>query len=160
MGAATDIVNAIADSIVAEVEGADEWDVLRCEPIWKNPKKGKQLAIYVLTEANAALSNTAGTGGFRTTGYHEDAYTVGVEYIEPAASSQARQLRRDEEAELGLYDIADSFRAWADGHQALPEASVHRFDWLQTSHAPAQRQELLVRFFQVQFQARMVHQYA
>lgn len=154
-----DIVNAIADSIVAEVDGADAWTILRHEPIWKNPQNGVQLAIYGNVEANTLLTANAAGGGIRTNGYHEDSYEIVVEYIEPAARKQKRGTR-DEEAELDLYDRAEEIRAWADAHQAFPDVDAHRFDWIRTSHAPTFRQELLVRFFQLTFQARKLHQYA
>lgn len=155
---AKDIVEAIATSIQNEVADASEWKIVLHEPIWKNPKDGAQLAIYGLTEINATQAANTGGGGFRTTGYHEDITEIVVEYIEPAANSQ-RRLQRNEEAELDLYDRATSLREWSDAHEALPTVGVHRFDWIRTSHAPTVRQELLVRFFQLTFQAREVHSY-
>lgn len=154
-----EIVEAIAASIEDEVSEASDWTIQKHDRIWKNPREGKVLAVYGLDEGNTALVDNTGGGGFRTTGYHEDFYTLVAEYCEPASGSQTRKLARDEEAELDLYDTAELLRAWADAHQSLPTVGVHRFDWLRTSHAPAQRSELLVRFFTVTFQARKVHAY-
>lgn len=156
---AKDIVQEMADSILEDVADASDWTVQLHEPIWRNPEKGTQLNIYVMTETNAPAASNIGGGGFRTSGYHEDTCEIVVEYVEPARRSQSKKLKRDEEAELDLYDRAESLRAWADAHQTFPDVDVHRFDWISTSHAPQQRQELLVRFFQMTFQARTVHQY-
>lgn len=153
-----DVVQAIADSITAEVTDASDWTLQLHDPIWRNPKDGTQLAIYGLTDVNASQAANTGGGGFRTSGYHEDIHEIVVEYIEPASKKQ-RRLTRDEEAELDLYDRAEALRAWSDAHQSLPTVNVHRFDWIRTSHAPTMRQELLVRFFQLNFYARKVNSY-
>ena len=135
-----DIVQAIADSIVNEVEGADDWTIQMYQPIWKNPKSGSVLSVYRFDRFPVPTE-------YDTTGYRFDNFTFHVEYAE-ATGSQSKQLKRDEDAELDLSDRGDAMVAWADSHENLPPHIEHmKFGRL--LDASALRRELFTRGFQL-----------
>lgn len=152
------IVDAVADSIAAEVAAAHDWLVVKHDPIWRNPGDGKVLAVYGTRRQNATTTANAGGDGFRATGFREDVYELVVTYSEPA-TEQTATLQRDEEAELDLYDVADALAAWADAHQELPEVDVWRFDYMQTQYGAEVNREAAVRYCTLTFQARKVAAY-
>lgn len=142
-----DVVDAVADSIVAEVTGASTWTVKRTSPIWRNPQEGEVLHVY-------ATTITPGT--FRTTGSVEDIAEIVVEYSEAVESDV---LTRDEAAELEAYDIADAIRTWSRNHQLFPAVGVHAFDLTRLDYAPGVVREAFVRYCRLTFQARVVQSY-
>jgi hypothetical protein len=41
------LVDAVAASIQDEVENADTWTLEKKDPMWRNPRKGKVLNVYL-----------------------------------------------------------------------------------------------------------------
>jgi hypothetical protein len=142
-----DVVDAVADSIVAEVANASAWNVNRFAPVWRNPVEGESLYVY---------ATTVRPGTFRTTGSAEDTAEVVVEYAEPVYSDV---LTRDETAELAAYDVADSIKAWSRDHQAFGAVGVHAFDLVRLDYASGVNREAFVRYCRLTFEARVVQSY-
>lgn len=148
MSAERDLIDAVSDSIVSEVDEADQWMVEKFDPMWRNPKKGKVLNVYV-------ASTRPGTA--RWTGGQEDIIDVTVEYGEPAPE-QVRNLDRDEEAELAATDIAASLRTWALAHEA-GFSPAWKMDWAGTDFTPNVRRELFVRYCRLTFRFTLTVEY-
>lgn len=141
------VVDAVAESIVAEVTNASLWTVNKFSPVWRNPLEGETLHVYATTVV---------PGTFRTTGSVEDIGEIVVEYAEPVESDV---LTRDETAELAAYDVADSLRSWSRDHQAFGSIGVHAFDFVRLDYASGVNREAFVRYCRVTFQARVTQTY-
>lgn len=142
-----DVVDAVADSIIAEVTDASTWTVNRFAPVWRNPLDGETLYVY---------ATTIRPGTFRTTGSVEDVAEIVVEYGEPVESDV---LTRDETAELAAYDVADSIRTWSRNHQLFGSIGVHAFDLVRLDYASGVNREAFVRYCRLTFEARVVQSY-
>ena len=134
------LLDAVADSIVAEVTGADTWKIEKSDPMWRNPKKGPVLNVYLGREIPGTPRWTGGT---------VDLVEVVVEYGEPAP--EQRTLQRDEEAEFAANDIARSIREWALTHEE-GFGSAHKMDWTGTEYTPNVRREFFIRYARLTFQ--------
>jgi hypothetical protein len=141
-----DLIDAISASMVAEVPGAADWRLRKHQPLWVSTVEEPTLYIYGVRSF---------PGEFRTTGSREDIYEIVVEYHEPATDQEG--FERSEQAEADLDGLAQSIQSWADDHQTL--GASHRLDYISTDYAPNVRRQLLVRAFQVTFQARKVALY-
>lgn len=140
-----DIVNAIADSIEAEVD--QDFTVQRHSPIWRNPDDGDVLYVY---------GTRRFPGEFRTTGTREDIFEIAVELVEPANQDD---LTREEEAELDFQERVDALVVWTDSHQLL-EGVAHRLDFISLSYQDDLRRELMVRYARITLHARKTSVYA
>ncbi len=143
------MVNAVADSIVAEVSLPANTTVQRFDRIWDDPNEGKVLSVYGGRE----------TAGPRWTGGRIDDFEVIIEYAEPT-DDIAMTGDLDQSAELNLYDIAKNIKAWADNHAngPLPPAPAApvamQVDWQGIDHRPVLRKSVIRRFFQVRLNLR------
>ena len=134
------LIDAVADSIVNEVEGADEWLVEKKDPMWRNPRKGKVLNVYLGNESPGVPRWTGGT---------IDLVDIVVEYAEPAPEN-ARNLTHDEEGEYAANAEARKIREWGLAHEA-GFAPGDKMDWAGTAYTPQVRRELFVRYCRVTF---------
>lgn len=137
-----DILDTIEASISAEVADASSWTFAKQRPLWRNPGDGKTLYIYP--------DEDGPSGGFDTTDAREEELTIFIEYVEPA-TSQAKERKRDPEAELDVTDVAKALKTWARNHKLFGtsewdslETNVHRFVHMRTYYNPPR--ELLVRY--------------
>lgn len=132
------LLDAVAESIVAEVPGASSWTLEKTDPMWRNPKKGQVLNVFLGREIPGTPRWTGGT---------MDLVEVVVEYAEPAPEN-ARDLAHDETGEFAANDIARSLRNWALSHEEgfVP---AHKMDWSGTDYTPQVRRELFVRYCRV-----------
>lgn len=141
-------LEAVADSLENEVEG--DWDVIRYDPIWRDPRRGT--TVYIFGETDEP------SGQYDTTGSREERGTIVIEYVAPAADQLRKasqgKLERDQAKELDLYDIGDQFLAWALEHtkSAFPPA-ITRFEHVATVYPSALSRELGVRYIRVTCQA-------
>lgn len=142
------LLDAVGTSILAEVTGANTWTIEKKGPMWRNPKKGKVLNIYLGRETPSTP---------RWTGGSVDLTEVVVEYMEPAPE-QSRKLSHDQTGEYAANDVALSLREWALSH---PEgfAPAHRMDWLSTEYTDQVNRELFVRYCRVTFGFEMVREF-
>lgn len=143
------LLDAVAASIVAEVDGADDWTVEKKDPMWRNPKKGQVLNVFLGRELPGALRwNTA----------MMDLVEVVVEYAEPAPEN-ARNLSHDETGEYAANSVARDLREWALAHEG-GFSPAHKMDWVGTDYTPQVRRELFVRYCRVTLQFEVVASYA
>lgn len=141
-----DLIDAIAESLAAEVELADGWTIRKYDPIWRNPGDGKVLYVFVTRESR---------GGINTNGSREYGYEVALEYVESAAGVQTDvpgTSERDETAELQLLDTAQALQEWALAHDSVGPSTqqvAYRLDYQGTDYNPELRRELMVRYFRI-----------
>lgn len=144
-----DLIDAIADSIEAEVDGASAWTFERKDPMWRNPKKGKVVNIFHGGDRR---------GDARWTGGTLDIVEIVVEYAEPAPEN-ARQLDHDEDGEYAANAEALKLREWALAHEGGFVGITHRLDWLRTDYTPNVRRELFTRYCRLTFECEVVRSY-
>lgn len=145
------LLDAIADSIEAEVEGAPQWTFEKNDPMWRNPKKGKVLNVF---HGGDRAGNARWTGGTI------DIVEIVVEYAEPAPEN-VRKLEHDQEGEYNANAEALKLRQWALAHEAgFPAAGTHKMDWLRTDYTPNVRRELFTRYCRLTFECEVVRSYA
>lgn len=142
------LIDAVADSIAAEVQGAHDWTIERKDVMWRNPKKGKVLNVYLGAE-NAGTARWAGA----TT----DIVEIIVEYAEPAPEN-ARNLSHDEEGEYAANAEARKIREWALAHPS-GFAPAWKMDFVRTDYTPQVRRELFVRYCRVTFRCEVISEF-
>lgn len=135
-----ELITAVANSIASEVVGADQWIIEKKDVLWRNPKKGKVLNVYLGRE-------TPGTP--RWTGGTVDQVDIIVEYAEPAPEN-ARNLSHDEEGEYAANAEARKIREWGLVHEAGFDPA-DKMDWAGTEYTPQVSRELFVRYCRVTF---------
>lgn len=143
-----ELVEAVADSIVKEVDGADAWVVHKFDPLWRKTKDGQVLNVYPGRALPGPPLWSEGAGLV-------DVYEIVVEYGEPAPQ-QKTKLERDEEAELEADAIADSLRRWGLQHPR-GFAPAWRMEWVGTDYVPNVRRLLLFRYCRLTFRFEVVN---
>lgn len=139
------LLDAVSASIVAEVTDAGTWTLEKKDPMWRNPKKGKVLNVFLGREL---------PGNARWTRSSNDITDVIVEYAEPAPE-QARNLSHDQTGEYAANDVAQRLRDWALAHEeGFPPA--WKMDWAGTEYTPQVARELFVRYCRVTFRFEVV----
>jgi hypothetical protein len=133
------LLDAVAASIVAEVTDAATWTLEKKDPMWRNPKKGKVLNIFLGREIPGVPRWTGGT---------MDLVEVVVEYAEPAPENV--RGTHDQTGEYAANSVARSIREWGLAHEA-GFAHAHKMDWAGTDYTPLVRRELFVRYCRVTF---------
>jgi hypothetical protein len=133
------LIDAVASSIVAEVPDAGTWTLEKKDPMWRNPKKGKVLNVFLGRELPGTPRWTGGT---------MDLVEIVVEYAEPAPEN--RNLTYDQEGEYAANDVARSIREWGLAHEA-GFSPAHKMDWAGTDYTPLVRREFFVRYCRVTF---------
>lgn len=138
-----ELLQAVAD-VVTPLLG-DDIEIEFFDPMWRDPGKGVVLSVY---------PRTLVPGTFNTSGSQEGLIEINVEYTEPSGA-QASTLERDEEAELDTYDLAVA--TWAEVCKFVP-AGDNGYDKTPPTveFTPQTPRQLLVRYFRVRFQVRMV----
>ena len=145
-----ELIDAIAESIEAEVDGAAQWTFKKYDVMWRNPKKGKTINIY-------HGGDRAGTA--RWTGSTVDIVEIVVEYAEPAPE-QAKKLDHDEGGEYNANAEALKLREWALSHEAgFPAVGTHKMDWLRTDYTPNVNRELFVRYCRLTFECEVTRSF-
>lgn len=141
------LLDAVADSIVSEVSTASDWTVEKKDPMWRDPKKGKVLNVFLGREIPGTPRWTGGT---------MDLVEIVVEYAEPAPENL--QLTHSETDEYAANDVARSLREWALAHEAGFDPA-HKMDWVGTDYTPQVSRELFVRYCRVTFQFEVAVSY-
>lgn len=144
-----DLLDAVETSILAEVTGADDWTIVKTDPMWRNPAKGKVLNIFHGGDRR---------GDARWTGGTMDIVELVIEYAEPAPEN-ARNLAHDETGEYNANAEALKLREWALAHEAGFSGITHRFDWTRTDYTPNVRRELFTRYCRLTFECEVVRTY-
>jgi hypothetical protein len=132
------LIDAVAASIQAEVAGAGDWKLQRHDPLWRNPKAGKILNIFLGPEY---------PGEPRWTGGASDVVEVIVEYGEPS-QQKVNKLQRVESGEYAANAEARKIREWALNHPDGFERAW-KMDWARTDYASEVPREFFVRYARV-----------
>lgn len=144
-----DLIDAVAESIVDEVDGATLWTVKKFDPMWRNPKAGKVLNIFHGGDRR---------GDARWTGGTIDIVEIVVEYAEPAPEN-VRKTDHDEEGEYNANAEALKLREWALAHEGGFAGITHKLDWLRTDYTPNVRRELFTRYCRLTFECEVTRSY-
>lgn len=146
------IVETVAQSIENEVTFPVETEFVKHDPLWRAFDRWR-VYVYGTTEVPEGYANSGG---------HYDAFTITVEYVEPAVE-QMQNLERNEEAELDIYDVGASLKTWANAHKMFPAAGdvqeIEEFNWTGTTYPAATARELGVRFLVATFVAKRTSTY-